>query len=58
MITFLAAIPLLQSAIQVSGGEGESIRLKLDIYADPQTVADIMQLRGKQLRVSIEVEEA
>lgn len=55
MINFLASIPTLQSAIQISGDGGG--RIKLDI---PENQMDIFQellmCRGRVLRITIEPE--
>lgn len=50
-----AVIPDLQSSIQVSGGEGEVTRLKLDLY-NPD-LNELTKLRGKQLIVEIKEDE-
>lgn len=57
-ITFLATIPDLQSAITISGAEGEGARVKIDIPDhEMPSVLRLMLLRGQVLKVTIEAEE-
>jgi len=55
-VTFLATIPLLQSAIQVSGDGGA--RIKLDVPDEcMDAVVALMGMRGQVLRVTVELEK-
>lgn len=51
MIDAPAAIPAIQSAI--AAGD-EMVRLKIDLLLTPEQMADLMRLRGNELRVRIE----
>ena len=56
MITFLASIPPLQSAIQVHGG-GDGMRVKLEIpESEMANAVELLTMRGVVLKVSVEVE--
>ena len=53
-ITFMASLPDIQSAINISG-TGSGARIKLDVpETDIPNVALLMLLRGKLLKVTIE----
>lgn len=52
-LELLGAIPDLQSAIKVDGGDGGNVRLQLDLYLDDaQKLVEISKLRGKELVVT------
>jgi len=50
----IAAIPDLQSAINLGGGEGDAVRLKLDLYLSPDQVIELMQMRGREITITLE----
>ena len=55
-VAFLATIPLLQSAIQVSGDGG--LRLKLDVpESEMDAAVGLLTLRGQVLRVTVAPEK-
>lgn len=55
MVTFAATIPLLQSAIQVSGEGGA--RIKLDVPDEcMDAVVALMGMRGEVLTVTVQTE--
>ena len=54
IITFIASLPDILSAISLSGVDGNS-RIKLDIPAsDIETVIKLTELRGQAFKVTIE----
>lgn len=56
-ITFLASMPPIQSAVKVSGN-GDGMRIQLDIpETEVPNAVDLLAMRGKVLRVMVEVEE-
>lgn len=54
-LAFRAAIPRLASAIKVGGEEGEPIRITLDLYPEGTDIQKIMDLRGEELFVTMQV---
>lgn len=53
MLETLAVIPDLQSAIQVDGGDGGCARIKLDLYLEVGQLSRLVELRGKELVLSL-----
>ena len=57
-IRFLASLPPIQSAFNIDGDAHGSARLKLDVPGtEIAQVVRLLALRGKLLRVTVEVEE-
>ncbi len=52
-----AAIPTTESAIKFGGGKGEACRITLDVYADPDDLPRLLDLRGKRLYVVLTEEQ-
>jgi hypothetical protein len=51
-LEFQAIIPQLTSSIQIPGGEGEAIRLKIDCY--DMDASQLASFRGKNIKVTFE----
>ena len=57
-IKMIATIPTLQSWMSVSGDEQEGSRVKFDFPASEMAqVASLLLVRGKVLRLTVEVDE-
>ena len=56
-VTFLAYLPDLQSAIQITGG-GNGMRLKIDVpETEMASALSLLMWRGKVLRVTVEPDD-
>lgn len=44
-----AAIPNLQSSISIGGGKGNAVRLKLDVYMNPDDIAKLYQMQEEEI---------
>jgi hypothetical protein len=50
---FIASIPASASAFKVSGGEGEAVRLMLELNPTGEQLAELLALRGRVIKVSM-----
>ncbi len=53
-LAFRAAIPTTGNPITFSGGEGECGGLKLEHYMSGEEIEQLLELRGKELIVTIQ----
>lgn len=53
---FIGAIPSTASAIKVSGGEGEAVRISLEANLTGEQLTELMNLRGCVIKVHLERE--
>lgn len=57
-IEFRASLPQIQSAISLSGQEGDGARIKLDIPGTDRLAAlKLAMLAGRPLKVTVEIDE-